>query len=131
MGKSMVRFPFLPAKARCRFSLFAAGLALAWPVPAPHGHSVFSTVSPHARPCPDCPTDFVWFLDSKKSSDAHSDTANPHVVHGPFSSLFGNALLSGQLRLQPAHILTAHRSNVTLRMDSGRQEGRRERRLYV
>lgn len=53
MGNSMVRLPFLPCQSRCRFSLFVTLLLawpLAWPVLAPHGHSVFSTVSPHARP---------------------------------------------------------------------------------
>lgn len=61
-GQPHCKVPVPACQSRCRFSLSVTLLlawSLAWPVPAPHGDSVFSTVSPHARPRPDCPTDFA------------------------------------------------------------------------
>lgn len=83
---SMVRFLFLSCQSGAGFPrccLVWAGLACA----APHGHSVFSTVSPHARPHPDWPTNFwvcsqqqnvlnsmkLWFLKHR-----------PHAISSPF-----------------------------------------------
>lgn len=54
VDNSMVRFLslflFLSTIALPLSLLCCCWSGLAWPVPAPHGHSVFSTVSPHACP---------------------------------------------------------------------------------